>query len=137
MYIHIHTNTTDSCICKHTDIHICMCVCIYIHTYMHPSHILCVQGTENALNALSCRPIIANEQLTIELFCGKVTYKNKASYASAPPCSDNTLFIALYIHKYTCAHIHIYTHTYTHTYRMEDFFIALQSPAFSSRSYSA
>jgi len=49
---------------------------------MKKNRVHALQGGENALDALRWRSLSAKEPLIVGLFCGKMTYEDKASYVS-------------------------------------------------------
>jgi len=46
-----------------------------------------VQGCQDPEDAINRRSFSAKEPLIVRLFCGKLTYNDKASYGSSPSCS--------------------------------------------------
>ena len=62
---------------------------IHIHSYIQirvSIQTACVQGGEDPQDALSCRLFFAKEPLMMR----KITYEDKASYDSMPPCMDES-----------------------------------------------
>jgi len=73
---HTHTHI-------HTLTHTCVCAVSTRHTHTYG---YAVQGGQDPQDTLTCRSLSAKEPLIIGLFCGKMTYKHKASCGSLPPC---------------------------------------------------
>ena len=54
----------------------------------------------------------------------KMTYKDKGSYESSPPCTDSTMGVDvlnlardhMFIYKYTCTYLYLYIYIYTYIY---------------------
>ena len=124
VYTHTHVNT-------HISIHIYIYtyICMYIYT-----------GWRRPIGCLLLQVMFLKRAINSRALLRKMTYKDKASYGSSPPCTrithiqrvwqnmlqnnTETRSVAVYVHKYvrtqTHKHIHthmyVYTHTHTHTY---------------------
>jgi len=87
--------------------------CVMSHVWTHPfwiprSKANTMQGGADALDALRCRSLSTQEPLIVGLFCGKMTYQNKASYVSSPPCRNESC----YTHGWVLSRMHESSHTW-------------------------
>ena len=117
IYICTHTHThTYICIYVYTQIHIYMYICVYtkVHTYMY----ICVykytyscnlQVLKRYATGTGWRRIIGSPKLQIifhkratkyRSLLRKMTYKDKGSYESSPPCIENTHILQLLLYTY-------------------------------------
>ena len=100
MYIHIYDMTTQSgrTKCVHTYIYIYMCIyrCRAV-----------VTGCRRVIGSPTLQIIFHKKANKYRSLLRKITYKDKGSYESSPPCSRNTLGLPTHTHTYT------YTYTYT------------------------
>ena len=73
------------CVCRH---HIHTCIQATPAVKNPPFYIVgAIQGGVDSQDALSCRSFSAKESQIIGLFLRKMTYENKTSYATMPPCT--------------------------------------------------
>jgi len=97
---------------------VCTCVCVCVRergSVLRGPATLCVQtrhlntGGRRPIGCLKLQVIFRKKATNYRAFLRMITYTDKASYGSLPPCSVNSIMQLSHIH------IWIYTHAYIHT----------------------
>jgi len=123
LYTHTHTHTPLVCGDWSTShaailakkINICVCTYIYMHIYVYTytqEHIYVYTGWRRLIGSPKLQIIFHKRATKYRSLLRKMTYEDKASYESSPPC------VYIYIHTlnvYKCILSCTLTHTHTHT----------------------
>jgi len=127
------THNSDICICKYTWICIRMqifqytftCMHIYVHAYTYSSIFTCTDtGWRRLIGSRKMQIIFHKRATKYRSLLQKMTYKNRGSYESSPPCTMWYIFLNIFVyttHKVSQIHEYIYEYvspyfcTYIHT----------------------
>ena len=86
----------------YTHVHVCayiyMYICIYIYTHTHLSSCVCIfknfsiaTGWRRLIGCLKLQVIIRKRATNYRALLRKMTYEDKASYDSTPPCTQHSI----------------------------------------------
>jgi len=123
-HVHSHTLTHTSCLWGLINVtrsnsskknNMCVCTYIYMHIYVYTytqEHIYVYTGWRRLIGSPKLQIIFHKRATKYRSLLRKMTYEDKASYESSPPC------VYIYIHTlnvYKCILSCTLTHTHTHT----------------------
>ena len=102
-HIGIYVCTYVKCMCVHM-CKVCVYICeMYTHTYMH----MCT-GCRRLIGCLELQIIFCKRATNYRVLLRKMTYKDKPSYASLPPCIMKCTHIRKNVCTYVkCTHVRI------------------------------
>ena len=122
-HVHSHTLTHTSCLWGLINVtrsnsskknNICVCTYIYMHIYVYTytqEHIYVYTGWRRLIGSPKLQIIFHKRATKYRSLLRKMTYKDKGSYESSPPC------VYIWIHTlnvYKCILSCTLTHTHTH-----------------------
>jgi len=127
MNICIHTRTRarnplpdDWAVHTHTHLYKSVYIYIYTHTYTCKYANICT-GWRRLIGSPKLEIIFHKRATKYRSLLQKMTYKDKGSYESSPPCIHTELCVHIHVYKSACMYIYIhiciyYIHTWIKTY---------------------
>ena len=79
----------------------------HVHAYVNMKHAAHITGWRRLIGSLKLQIIFHKGATKYRSLLRKMTYKDKVSYESSPPCN---------IHVYIWIHIHMYIYIYIYIY---------------------
>ena len=89
-----------------------ICTCIYIHAHMN-TYAHMYTGWRRLIGCLKLQVIFRKRATNYRALLRKMTYEDKASYDSSPPCtpvSPSPLHVRTHTHAHAPTHPHKHTH---------------------------
>jgi len=105
MYMCIH-------MCTYTHTHSQIHIRLHLHAYTYIQ--ISVKGWRRLIGSPKLRIIFHKRAIKYRSLLRKMTYKDKESYESSPPCMTRVLWKSRR-HTYTYTYVYTYTCIYTHT----------------------